>query len=134
MPPCIPSSRHYLVNIYRERLFFIAVVQSEGMVLRQYTARDLSLSLTLHIYICNCVSVFVFLFYFYFFSPSIFFVHSAPAFRDQPPAQNRRHVCRIFWAVHRKETSTRDCYCLSGWPTGAFLSTALFFEREMMFM
>jgi len=29
VPPCIPSSRHYLINVYRERLFFIAVIQSE---------------------------------------------------------------------------------------------------------
>lgn len=29
VPPCIHSSRHYLINVYREKLFFIAVVQSE---------------------------------------------------------------------------------------------------------
>lgn len=29
VPPCIPSSRHYLISIFREKLFFIAVVQSE---------------------------------------------------------------------------------------------------------
>ena len=43
IPPVIPTPHYYLITIYRNNLYFVAVLQNEGKSTEIYTCRSISI-------------------------------------------------------------------------------------------